>query len=248
MRSLKESEISRLESALRDSRRQYNNLMTARMLELSDTDIKESRQRITRLVREVNKCIRLLSAESPESFEGPSVSQEQNLSVSSKFSLTELTEDDSQNVISSSDSQKSSEFTTDELPVESPKEQPSEEPVIDKSEESTSESVEETSEESVSVEEKSEASASVSESVIEHSEETVSEEEIAVEEAVNEDVEGQESASDKESDVDSKVEVELTEQEIGKDEKDVSPLSKAKKGEVDPWDFGMLPLFPDDEF
>lgn len=59
----KDAVIERLESELRSSRRAYSTLKTARMLEVSDTDLKESKLRITRLVREVNKCIRLLSAE-----------------------------------------------------------------------------------------------------------------------------------------------------------------------------------------
>ena len=61
--ALKDEAIERLEGELRNSRRLYSNLKTAKMLEVSDSDVKESKLRITRLVREVNKCIRLLSAE-----------------------------------------------------------------------------------------------------------------------------------------------------------------------------------------
>ena len=61
--SKKDAEIERLKSELRAEKRAYSTLKTARMLEVSDSDLKESKQRITRLVREVNKCIRLLSAE-----------------------------------------------------------------------------------------------------------------------------------------------------------------------------------------
>ncbi len=41
---------------------QYENLKVARMLELSDDDTRNARQRINRLVREVDKCIALLKA------------------------------------------------------------------------------------------------------------------------------------------------------------------------------------------
>lgn len=61
--SSKEEEIERLHSELRSSERAYSNLKLARMIEVSDTDLRSGRLRITRLVREVNKCIRLLSAE-----------------------------------------------------------------------------------------------------------------------------------------------------------------------------------------
>lgn len=39
---------------------QYANLKVARMLELSDSDTRNARQRISRLVRDVDKCIALL--------------------------------------------------------------------------------------------------------------------------------------------------------------------------------------------
>ena len=61
--SSKEEEIGQLQSSLRSYERAYSNLKTARMLEVSDGDIRSAKLRITRLVREVNKCIRLLSAE-----------------------------------------------------------------------------------------------------------------------------------------------------------------------------------------
>ena len=71
--SSKDEEIGRLQTSIRSYERAYSNLKTARMLEVSDGDIRTAKLRITRLVREVNKCIRLLSAEmgdigdSPES-------------------------------------------------------------------------------------------------------------------------------------------------------------------------------------
>lgn len=41
-------------------RKDYNTLKTARMIEVSGDDVKESRARIARLIREVDKCIALL--------------------------------------------------------------------------------------------------------------------------------------------------------------------------------------------
>ncbi len=64
--SSREEEIERLQSELRSSERAYSNLKLARMIEVSDSDLRTGRLRISRLVREVNKCIRLLSAEMGE--------------------------------------------------------------------------------------------------------------------------------------------------------------------------------------
>ena len=44
----------------------YIPLKTARMIEVTDSDVKEAKARITRLVREVNRCIGLLSSEQAE--------------------------------------------------------------------------------------------------------------------------------------------------------------------------------------
>lgn len=52
--SEKESEIARLEE-------QYTNLRTARMLSVSDGELNDTKQRIMKLVREVDKCIALLN-------------------------------------------------------------------------------------------------------------------------------------------------------------------------------------------
>jgi len=42
---------------------QYANLKTARMLQLSDDDTRNAKLRISRMMREVDKCIALLKAE-----------------------------------------------------------------------------------------------------------------------------------------------------------------------------------------
>ena len=58
---VKEEEIKQLKAELAQSKNDYNNLKLAKMIEISDTDIKESKMKITRLVREINKCISILS-------------------------------------------------------------------------------------------------------------------------------------------------------------------------------------------
>ena len=59
----KEEEIKQLKADLVKSKNDYNNLKLAKMIEISDADIKESKMKITRLVREINKCISMLSSE-----------------------------------------------------------------------------------------------------------------------------------------------------------------------------------------
>lgn len=55
--------INELEKQLAQSRHEYSTLKTAKMIEISDGDLKNAKQTITQLVREVNKCIGLLSTE-----------------------------------------------------------------------------------------------------------------------------------------------------------------------------------------
>ena len=57
----RDEEIKRLKTELAQSKNDYNNLTLAKMIEISDTDIKESKMKISRLVREINKCISILS-------------------------------------------------------------------------------------------------------------------------------------------------------------------------------------------
>ena len=59
----KEEEIKTLKADLAQSKNDYNNLKLAKMIEISDTDVKESKMKITRLVREINKCINMLSSD-----------------------------------------------------------------------------------------------------------------------------------------------------------------------------------------
>ena len=44
-----------------EAQHRYNLLKTARMIEVSGDDVKESRARLSKLIREVDKCIALLN-------------------------------------------------------------------------------------------------------------------------------------------------------------------------------------------
>lgn len=57
----KESEITRLKNSLKELNEQYANLKTIRLLSVNDREINETKQRIGKLVREVDKCIALLN-------------------------------------------------------------------------------------------------------------------------------------------------------------------------------------------
>ena len=56
-----ESEVKALKETLEQKERDYEALKIARMLEVSDDDIEMSRTRLNHLIREVNKCISLLT-------------------------------------------------------------------------------------------------------------------------------------------------------------------------------------------
>lgn len=58
----RDKEINELKAELAQSKKDYSNLKLARMIEISNSDFKETKQRVTQLVREVNKCINILSA------------------------------------------------------------------------------------------------------------------------------------------------------------------------------------------
>ena len=91
--SRKETEIEELQSELRISRKEYTNLKTARMIEISDTDLKASKQKITRLVREVNKCIRLLSSDTEEILTTEKPSQTADTQTATAISTKPVEED-----------------------------------------------------------------------------------------------------------------------------------------------------------
>ena len=59
----KDEELKTLKAELARSKSDYNNLKLAKMIEVSDADIKESKQKISNMVREINKCINILSSD-----------------------------------------------------------------------------------------------------------------------------------------------------------------------------------------
>ncbi len=59
----KDADIERLQSELRQSQSDYKNLKIAKMIQINDDEHHDAKMRITKLVREVNKCINQLSTE-----------------------------------------------------------------------------------------------------------------------------------------------------------------------------------------
>ena len=57
----KEAEIKRLEASLEQARKDNESLKMAKMMEICDGDIEAAKRRLSSLIREVNKCITLLS-------------------------------------------------------------------------------------------------------------------------------------------------------------------------------------------
>ena len=59
--SEKDEEIKQLQLSRKELEEQYADLKTARTLSLYDKDIKDTKQRLTSLVREIDRCIALLN-------------------------------------------------------------------------------------------------------------------------------------------------------------------------------------------
>lgn len=57
----RDAKIKQLEDQLAQARNDYNSLMMAKMVEISDTDMETAQKRLSKLIRDVNKCITLLS-------------------------------------------------------------------------------------------------------------------------------------------------------------------------------------------
>ena len=57
----RDSRIKELEAKLEQARRDYEMLKMAKMLEITDGDMESVQKRASRLIRDVNKCITLLS-------------------------------------------------------------------------------------------------------------------------------------------------------------------------------------------
>ena len=57
----KDEEIRQLNLSLKESEARYTDLKTARTISLYDKDIKDTKQRLSSLVREIDRCIALLN-------------------------------------------------------------------------------------------------------------------------------------------------------------------------------------------
>ena len=57
----RDKEIEQLKSKLVQAEHDYNSLKMARMLEVTDGDVEGAKKRVSSLIREVNRCITMLS-------------------------------------------------------------------------------------------------------------------------------------------------------------------------------------------
>ena len=57
----RDAKIKALEEKLAQAQNDYDSLKMAKMMTISDADIETTQKRITKLIRDVNKCITLLS-------------------------------------------------------------------------------------------------------------------------------------------------------------------------------------------
>ncbi len=57
----RDKEIAQLKSQLNQAQSEYSSLKMAKMIEISDGDMESGQKRIAKLIRDVNKCITLIS-------------------------------------------------------------------------------------------------------------------------------------------------------------------------------------------
>jgi len=57
----RDARINELEAKLAQAQNDYNSLKMARMIEISDGDLEGAQKRLAKLIKDVNKCITLLS-------------------------------------------------------------------------------------------------------------------------------------------------------------------------------------------
>ena len=57
----RDREITQLQKELAQAHADYNTLKIAKMLEITDGDMETAQKRVAKLIRDVNKCITLLS-------------------------------------------------------------------------------------------------------------------------------------------------------------------------------------------
>ena len=58
-----EQDIKTVQAKLAQAERDYSSLKMAKMIEITDGDLEESKKRLSRLIREVNKCISMLQGD-----------------------------------------------------------------------------------------------------------------------------------------------------------------------------------------
>jgi predicted RNase H-like nuclease (RuvC/YqgF family) len=58
-----EQDIKNVEAKMAQTQRDYDSLKMAKMMEITDGDLEESKKRLSRLIREVNKCISMLQGD-----------------------------------------------------------------------------------------------------------------------------------------------------------------------------------------
>ena len=59
----KEAEVKKLEAQLTQARNDYNSLKMAKMLEITNGDLESAKAKVAKMIREVDKVVKLLSAE-----------------------------------------------------------------------------------------------------------------------------------------------------------------------------------------
>ena len=57
----KDKQVENLKAQITQAQNDYNNLKMAKMLEITDGDMESAQKRLQKLIRDVNKCITLLS-------------------------------------------------------------------------------------------------------------------------------------------------------------------------------------------
>ena len=63
MVSKNEKDIKQLQAQLEQGRQDYDSLKMAKMIEITDGDLEGAKDRLSKLIRDVNKCIAILSDE-----------------------------------------------------------------------------------------------------------------------------------------------------------------------------------------
>jgi len=58
-----EQDIKQLQAKLEQEQNDYNSLKMAKMIEITDGDLDGAKNRLSKLIRDVNKCIAILSDE-----------------------------------------------------------------------------------------------------------------------------------------------------------------------------------------